>query len=319
MACEAEGGRERMNTGRCIAILGPTCAWKSEVGLRLAESCGGEIVSCDSMQIYRGLAVGTAQPSEDELKRVPHHLIAELDIHEPYDANRFVQRAKNALDGIYAKGKTSFLVGGTGLYARSLIYGFELLPADATVFKSLEAELAADGGREALMQRLAVYGDEIPEDVRLNPRRLLRACEVLSLTGKPPWVQAKKFDKPDPSYKQYCLIPVLPMLKERIRRRTARMLENGWLEEAEWAEKQGLTETPTARQALGYAEVIDYLHHGLKGGLAALCELLTNKTTQYARRQLTWFRHQHPGARLIEIDQEDGAADKICKIIENET
>ncbi len=306
-----------MNDVRCVAILGPTCCWKSEVGLRLAEACGGEIVSCDSMQIYRGLPIGTAQPSAAELARAPHHLIAELDIHEPYDANRFVQRAKRVLDDISARGKTAFLVGGTGLYARSLIYGFELLPADPAVFKALEAELAMEGGRERLMERLAAYGDTIPEDVRLNPRRLLRACEVLSLTGKPPWVQAKKFDKPDPTYRQYCLIPVLSMLKERIRRRTALMLERGWLEEADWADRNGLLQTPTARQALGYAEVIDYLRHGLKGGLPALCEILTNRTVQYARRQLTWFKHQHPGAQLIEIEQEDGAVETILETINN--
>ena len=304
-----------MNDVRCIAILGPTCCWKSEIGLRLAEACGGEIVSCDSMQIYRGLPIGTAQPSGEDLARAPHHLIAELDIHEPYDANRFVQRAKCVLDDISARGKTAFLVGGTGLYARSLIYGFELLPADPTVFKALEAELAMDGGREKLMERLAAYGDAIPEDVRLNPRRLLRACEVLSLTGKPPWVQAKKFDKPDPAYRQYCLIPVLSMLKERIRRRTALMLKNGWLEEADWADRNGLLQTPTARQALGYAEVIDYLRHGLKGGLPALCEILTNRTVQYARRQVTWFKHQHPGAQLIEIEREEGAVEKILEAI----
>lgn len=306
-----------MNDVRCVAILGPTCCWKSEIGLRLAEACGGEIVSCDSMQIYRGLPIGTAQPSAEDLARAPHHLIAELDIHEPYDANRFVQRAKRVLDDISARGKTAFLVGGTGLYARSLIYGFELLPADPTVFKALEAELAMEGGRERLMERLAAYGDAIPEDVRLNPRRLLRACEVLSLTGKPPWVQAKKFDKPDPSYKQYCLIPVLSMLKERIRRRTALMLKNGWLEEADWADRNGLLQTPTARQALGYAEVIDYLRHGLKGGLPALCEILTNRTVQYARRQVTWFKHQHPGAQLIEIEREEGAVEKILSSIHN--
>ncbi|MBR5079772.1 MAG: tRNA (adenosine(37)-N6)-dimethylallyltransferase MiaA [Victivallales bacterium] len=304
-----------MNDVRCVAILGPTCCWKSEVGLRLAEACGGEIVSCDSMQIYRGLPIGTAQPSAAELARAPHHLIAELDIHEPYDANRFVQRAKRVLGDISARGKTAFLVGGTGLYARSLIYGFELLPADPTVFKALEAELAMDGGRERLMERLAAYGDTIPEDVRLNPRRLLRACEVLSLTGKPPWVQAKKFDKPDPAYHQYCLIPLLTMLKERIRRRTALMLERGWLEEADWADRNGLLQTPTARQALGYAEVIDYLRHGLKGGLPALCEILTNRTVQYARRQVTWFKHQHPGAQLIEIEREEGAVEKILEAI----
>ena len=304
-----------MNDVRCVAVLGPTCCWKSEIGLRLAEACGGEIVSCDSMQIYRGLPIGTAQPSAADLGRAPHHLIAELDIHEPYDANRFVQRAKRVLDDISARGKTAFLVGGTGLYARSLIYGFELLPADPTVFKALEAELAMDGGREKLMERLAAYGDAIPEDVRLNPRRLLRACEVLSLTGKPPWVQAKKFDKPDPAYRQYCLIPVLSMLKERIRRRTALMLKNGWLEEADWADRNGLLQTPTARQALGYAEVIDYLRHGLKGGLPALCEILTNRTVQYARRQVTWFKHQHPGAQLIEIEREEGAVEKILEAI----
>ena len=301
-----------MNDVRCVAVLGPTCCWKSEVGLRLAEACGGEIVSCDSMQIYRGLPIGTAQPDAAELARAPHHLIAELDIHEPYDANRFVQRAKRVLDDISARGKTAFLVGGTGLF-----YGFELLPADPGVFKALEVELAAEGGREKLLERLEAYGDAIPEDVRLNPRRLLRACEVLSLTGKPPWVQAKKFDKPDPSFRQFCLIPVLSMLKERIRRRTARMLENGWLEEAEWADSQGLLQTPTARQALGYAEVIDYLRHGLKGDLPKLCEILTNRTVQYARRQLTWFKHQHPGAQLIEIEREEGAVDYILGIIHN--
>ena len=306
-----------MNDVRCVAILGPTCCWKSEIGLRLAEACGGEIVSCDSMQIYRGLPIGTAQPSAADLARAPHHLIAELDIHEPYDANRFVQRAKRVLDDISARGKTAFLVGGTGLYARSLIYGFELLPADPTVFKALEAELALEGGRERLMERLEAYGDPIPEDVRLNPRRLLRACEVLSLTGKPPWVQTKKFDKPDPAYRQYCLLPVLSMLKERIRRRTALMLERGWLEEADWADRNGLLQTPTARQALGYAEVIDYLRHGLKGGLPALCEILMNRTVQYARRQLTWFKHQHPGAQLIEIEHEEGAVDDILGIIRN--
>ena len=306
-----------MNDVRCVAVLGPTCCWKSEVGLRLAEACGGEIVSCDSMQIYRGLPIGTAQPDAAELARAPHHLIAELDIHEPYDANRFVQRAKCALDDISARGKTAFLVGGTGLYARSLIYGFELLPADPAVFKALEAELAAEGGREKLLERLEAYGDAIPEDVRLNPRRLLRACEVLSLTGKPPWVQAKKFDKPDPAFRQFCLIPVLSMLKERIHRRTSRMLENGWLEEAEWADSQGLLQTPTARQALGYAEVIDYLRHGLKGDLPKLCEILTNRTVQYARRQLTWFKHQQPGAQLIEIEREEGAVDYILGIIHN--
>jgi tRNA dimethylallyltransferase len=309
-----------VNDYGCIAILGPTCCWKSEAALRVAELLGGEIVSCDSMQIYRGLPIGTAQPSEADLARIPHHLIAELDIDEPYDANRFVIRAKEVLADIWGRGKVGVMVGGTGLYARSLIYGFQLLPADPVVFRGLEEELSRDGGRELLLARLASSCggiESIPEDVVRNPRRLLRACEVLSLTGRPPWELRKRLSSPDRRFRQYCLIPDLGMLKERIRFRTRKMLESGWLEEARAADGRGLLSTPTARQALGYSDVISYLRSGAED-LSGLAVSLSNKTIQYARRQITWFKHQHPGSVQIALSEESGAVDVIMSRIRSD-
>ena len=309
-----------MNTPfECIAILGPTCCWKSAVGLKLAEACGGEVVSCDSMQVYRGLDIGTAKATPDERRRVPHHLIDILDISEPYDANRFVAFANDALNGIWSRGHKAFLVGGTGLYARALIYGFELLPSDPAIFKQLDEQSRETRGRAALLEQLekasAELGTPVPEEFRLNPRRLVRACEVLALTGKPPWLLRRKNDAPDSRFKQFCIVPPLPLVKERIFPRTRMMLENGWLEEAAKADQEGLLQTPTARQALGYADIIHYLHDGQKGGIDSLCELVANKTVQYARRQLTWFKHQHPGAIMLSPPTVDNAVDWLAEQI----
>ena len=217
----------------CIAILGPTCCWKSEVALRVAELLGGEILSCDSMQIYRGLPIGTAQPSDAELARVPHHLIAELDIGEPYDANRFVSRAKEVLADIWRRGKVGVMVGGTGLYARSLIYGFQLLPADPVVFRGLEEELSRDGGRELLLARLAAScagWSRFPRMLR-GIHGDCRACEVLALTGRPHGSCGSDCQ---------ALIELPPVLSDTgfgdvegaDTVSYSQMLESGWLEEA---------------------------------------------------------------------------------------
>ena len=259
------------------------------------------------MQIYRGLDIGTAKVSQAERLRIPHHLVDELDISEPYDVNRFTLLARSAAAAIRARGRKVIIVGGTGLYARALIYGFELQPTSPPVFARLEQELARPGGREALLARLqrSAAPEEVPADVRLNPRRLVRACEVLELTGQLPWKRQRRQLESDPDFAQFCLLPQLAMLKERIRARTAAMLAQGWLEEAKQARDNGLLSTPTARQALGYRDVIDFLEGRLTGGLPALTEVIANRTIQYARRQLTWFKHQHPDAIKIPINPED--------------
>lgn len=306
------------HSGQCIVILGPTCCWKSQSALALAETFDAEIISCDSMQVYRGLNIGTAKPSAEELHRVKHHLISCLDLQEPFDANRFVQAAEACLQDIWKRGRIAILAGGSGLYARALIYGFEMLPSDPELSKRLQADLKKPDGLQKLMSFLETSvgkSSVIPEEIYRNPRRLLRACEVVKLTGKPPWVLAKKLDQPKPAFQQFCILPEFALLKQRIRARTEKMLAAGWVKEALQAGKAGLLLTPTARQALGYRDILEFVAAGSPGGQEALQELLSNRTIQYARRQLTWFKHQHPGAMQIPILQEEQVLEQILQQI----
>jgi tRNA dimethylallyltransferase len=305
-------------TGLCLAVLGPTCSWKSETALALAEHYHAEIISCDSMQVYRGLDIGTAKPSLMEQRRTRHHLISCLDMHEPFDANRFVMMAKNCLREVWKRDRVAVLAGGSGLYARALIYGFEMLPSNPQVARQLQTELEKPNGRQKLLSFLeAEVGAEntVPEEIYKNPRRLLRACEVVRITGKAPWLLAKKLEQPKPPFRQFCLLPNFSLLKRRILHRTERMLDAGWLEEALQAAEAGLLRTPTARQALGYRDIIEFVAAGSPGGQGALLELLSNRTIQYARRQLTWFKRQHPGATQIIIEDEKLAREQILEQI----
>lgn len=288
-----------------IVILGPTCSWKSAVAARLANQLSGEVISFDSMQVYRGLPIGTAQPSEDELALAPHHLVNCLDIAEPWNVNLFVPEATRLIGEIASRGHRSILVGGTGLYARALVYGFSLMPSDAAIAESLRVESATPDGCEKLREELRSVG-EIPRDISLNPRHLARAVEVFRLTGKAPWTLQKKQDTPKEGFQQFVILPDFPKLKERIRLRTAKMLEAGWVEECREALKSGLASAPTAWQALGYRDIATALKDGMPGGIPALQELLANRTIQYARRQISWFKHQHPGATIIPVEDFQG-------------
>jgi tRNA dimethylallyltransferase len=290
----------------CLAVLGPTCAWKSDTALLLAEELDGEILSCDSMQVYRGLDVGTAKPGPDMRARCPHHFIDLLEIGEPWDASRFVEQARPLLAEIRARGRLPVLAGGTGLYARALLYDFALLPAEPGLFAQVEQELAEPEGPEQLRRELLAAArkpSDAPPDTLRNPRRLARAVEVLRLTGSPPWELApERPTKPSLPVRQFILLPTMAILRPRIEQRTGWMLDHGWIEEAECAIAAGLLHTPTARQALGYRDIAAYLR-GEIPDRESLLQVLVGRTVQYARRQRTWFHHQHPGAELIEIDQ----------------
>lgn len=302
-----------------ICILGPTCAWKSETAIRLAEKYHGELISCDSMQVYKGLEIGTAQPTPEEQSRVPHHLIGCWDIRTPYDANRFVLAADRILDDLDKRGTRAVLAGGTGLYARAWIYGLNLLPSDLNLSLQLRERMKDPEECRKMLAEIEAASNSrqhpVPLDVRQNPRRLLRSYEVWKLTDRLPWELAAKPENPRPRFRQFCLIPDWTLLRDRIRRRTAKMLRDGWIDEAKAAEADGLFQTVTARQALGYREIADFLANGNPGGIPALCELLANRTIQFARRQMTWFKHQHPGAVMIPIDKEDGAVEHILETV----
>ena len=290
-----------MSAPPVLVLLGPTCSGKSALAMELAKRLDGEVISCDSMQVYRGLPIGTAQPTAQELAQVPHHLVACLEISRPWNANLFVPEAKRRIDDIAARGRRPIVVGGTGLYARALCYDFQLLPSDPSMAAELREASATEDGCARLREELAGVGP-LPEDLSRNPRHLARAVEVFRLTGKPPWQLRSRSEKPLEPYRQFCLLPNFEALKARIRRRTAAMVANGWIDECRKALEMGLANAPTAWQALGYRDIAEYLDGRGPVTVAELTELLANRTIQYARRQLTWFRHQHPGACFLNFD-----------------
>ena len=283
----------------CIAVLGPTCSGKTAVALEIAQRVGGEIVSVDSMQVYRGMDIGTAKATPEERLLVPHHLIDILDIHEPYDAFRFVEHARRAMEEIHARGRVTILVGGTGMYAKSLVYGHTMPPADRQVLAGLTREYHQTGGKEKLQAELNAASPEAARLLTPNPRRLLRAVEALRLGASVPFgpVTARAAKR---GFLQFVLLPPAGELRASIVGRTESMLAHGWLDEARQLAAMGLPRTPTARQALGYAEVLAFLG-GSGGSLADLRQAVVQRTWQFARRQRTWFRHQHPGAFLLTL------------------
>ncbi len=303
---------------KTFVILGPTCSGKSDTAVSIAEKTDAEIISCDSMQVYRGLEIGTAQPTMDETKGIPHHLIGMMDIAEPYDVNKFVQFTKQKLEELKAKKRNAVIVGGTGLYAKSLVYSHGMLPADSVIAAAVQKQLASENGRRELENEIiAAAGrqEDVPEDVLLNPRRLARAVEVLRLTGRLPWHIQSSMPETASDYRQIILMPELDELRGRIRLRTEKMMKAGWLEEAQLAIGKGLMTTPTARQALGYREIDDFLSgRGNAHTTEELSDLIALKTAQFARRQLTWFRHQHPGSEQIPI-KPDYSPDKMAENI----
>ncbi|MCK5801555.1 MAG: tRNA (adenosine(37)-N6)-dimethylallyltransferase MiaA [Lentisphaeria bacterium] len=302
---------------RVIAILGPTCSWKSEIALHIARELAGEIVSCDSMQVYRQLSIGVAKPSDRELSSIPHHLVNQLDMTEKADANWFFGVAESVLADLKVRKVPGIVVGGTGLYARALLYNLDMLPASPHVYAGVEDDYAAPDGRIRLLDELEDHDAgtlDTPADVLNNPRRLLRAVEIKRITGLAPWHHPRPQPVPKSGVKQYVIRPEMPLLRARVSQRTQNMLDNGWIEETRALADAGLFDTPTARQALGYREV----HAFLCGEIPTREELhavLVSKTVRYARRQRTWFRGQHPEATVLAVAQETTALELADRVL----
>ncbi len=301
-----------------VAVLGPTCSWKSAVAVILAEALHGEVVSCDSMLVYRGLDIGTAKPTPAERRGVPHHLCDVLAPAQACDAALYVRLAQDCLADIEGRGRTAVLAGGTGLYARALLYGQALLPADDDLAKAILARLAEPDGLAALRAELSdaahASGTMVPSATIQNPRRLARAVEVLRLTGRLPWsLHGTPAPGPVRRFRQIILLPEMAVLRPRIARRTLGLLNSGWIEETRQLVAQGLLDTPSARQALGYADIAAFLR-GEITSVTDLVDVITRRTIRFARRQRTWFRHQHPGARTLVIRRET-TAEEVADVV----
>ena len=281
-----------MNNHPLIVYIGCTASGKSSAALAEAERLGGEIISCDSMQFYKDLPIGTAQPSAEERARVPHHLVGTLELDQRMTVAEYCTLAENAIAEVRSHGNVPILCGGTGLYVKSLICGMDNLPADVDLRKKLDEKYDSDAGEAALieeMRRLDPAGLEKWQNCR---RKLIRALEVRLISGK----SILTFQSGQNQRRFPCIVRLIDRpsdeLKSRIRARAQQMLDIGWIDEAQRAIAKGLFNTPTAHQALGYKIIAEYLAGNFDK--AALLDRLSTATWQYARRQRTWFRHQPP-------------------------
>jgi tRNA dimethylallyltransferase len=278
---------------RLVVVVGPTGAGKSRLAMDLARATGGEVVSCDSQQVYVGMDIGTGKVSAAERAAVPHHL---LDVCRPDDemtAARFVALADAAITDIAARGKHVIVCGGTGLYVRALLLGlFAGPPADADVRAELEARAAA-AGTSALWDDLQAIDPESAARIDRNDRkRLVRALEIHRLTGETMTEHHRRHDhKAVPPRYAHILVGVAPpreQLYDVIDARVDAMLAAGLLDEVRALRAAGFTPPLRSQQAIGYAELHDHLAG--RSDLSRAVELVKRNSRRYARRQLSWYR-----------------------------
>lgn len=282
-----------------IYLTGPTAVGKSTLAMELAESLHGSILSADSMQVYRGMDIGTAKPSTADRARIRHHLIDLVDPDQSFDVQRYVTAAQAALKGEQNGGKISLFAGGTGLYLKALREGLDATPPSDPVLRERLEKMALEDLLAELREKDPLRHDQID---RKNPRRVIRAIEIIRLTGRPVSQQRRSWQHDTASE----LPPLIVLtrspknLRRRIEHRVDAMITAGLVAETEHLLKRGLGQNPTAQQALGYRQVSDYL-----AGTSSLPDtiaLIKTKTWQFARRQLTWFRKQ-PQTVWLDLDE----------------
>ncbi|OKP88355.1 tRNA (adenosine(37)-N6)-dimethylallyltransferase MiaA [Paenibacillus helianthi] len=295
-------------------LLGPTAVGKTRLSLEMAEAYNAEIISGDSMQVYRGMDIGTAKIKPEEMMGIPHHLI---DIHDPqdsYSAAEFQEQGGRLIEEISRKGKLPFIVGGTGLYIESLCYGFRFSEAVADeAFRSEQDAFAEAHGAEALHARLAAV-DPVSA-ARLHPndrRRIIRALEIHHQT-KVTLSESHADQKKESPY-ELCLIGLTmdrKILYKRIEDRIDQMLAEGLVTEVEGLLQRGYSRSLVSMQGLGYKEIAAYLAGEMT--LDEAVTLLKRDTRRFAKRQLSWFRHMKE-IQWIDVDETQDFSENFAKI-----
>lgn len=276
------------------AVIGPTAVGKSAYAVALAKRLNGEIVSGDSMQVYRGMDIGTAKATAEEQSGVPHHLLDIADISEPFSAGRFLSLASDAIKDIHARGKTPIVCGGTGLYIELLLTGKKLTETSPDpALREKWLQFAEENGKEALHEQLRARDSQAAEAIHPNNvKRVLRAleiCETAGMTKTEADAYSKQGDNPFEPIFLRLTARSREALYERIERRVSKMLADGLENEVRSLCARGLRETPTASQAIGYKEFYPYFDE--KCTLAQVQEAICLHTRRYAKRQETWFSH----------------------------
>ncbi len=274
-----------------ICIAGPTASGKTALAVEIAKMTNGEVVSCDSMQIYRGMDIGTAKPTREEMQGIPHHMIDVADPSEDFSVSRYCDMATPIVEDILARKKTAVIAGGTGLYMDTLIRGNDLAPVPATGHRQiLEARLEAEG-LQSLLAQLEAVDPEAAAKSQNNPRRIIRALEVWLETGEPITAHNRRTQAIPPKFQPLWIgldFEERSQLYSRIDRRVDIMLELGLLEEIRHLLDSGIPESCTAMQAIGYKEFVAALQG--RGSIEAAGDAVKQGSRRYAKRQLTWFR-----------------------------
>ena len=295
--------------GATIYLTGATASGKSALAMHLAKRLGGEIISVDSMQVYCGLNIGTAKPSSEEQAEVPHHLIDVAQLSEAFDAAQFVRLAKSASESISSRGRIPIFCGGTGLYFRALMEGLGNSPPSDELLRDELSLLPF----ESLVAELKIKDPKAAKQIDLkNPRRVLRAVEVIRLTGRPYSEQRIGWDKLKRAPENlFCINREVDVLNQRIHKRVDEMFSLGLIEETQILIKQGLRDNRNACQALGYRQVLDLLDGELS--LESVIDKVKIKTRQFAKRQRSWFRNQMQ-CDLLDWP-EDENVDSFCELL----
>ena len=284
---------------RIICVVGPTASGKTALAVELAKATGGEVVSCDSMQIYRRLSIGTAKPTVEEMQGIPHHMIDICEPDEDFSVSRYVQMATPIVEDILRRGKTAVIAGGTGLYVDNLIKGGEFAPTPSTGCRErLEQRLQAEG-IEVLAAELAAIDPVALEKSQNNPRRILRALEVFQETGETITAHNERTAAIPPRFDPMWIgidFADRQELYARIDLRVELMVQAGLLDEIREVLSSGIPEKATAMQAIGYKEFLDAM-----AGRSTIAEAIAQvqqSSRRYAKRQLTWFR-RNPNIRWL--------------------
>ena len=296
-----------------ICIAGPTASGKTALAVQLAKELDGEVVSCDSMQVYKGMDIGTAKPTQEEMEGVPHHMLSVAEPWEDFSVSRYCEMAAPIVDDIIARGKAAIIAGGTGLYMDSLIKGNSFAPFPATGMREKLEQQADEEGMEAMLALLASIDPESAARLHLADRkRIIRALEVYYETGQTITQHNLNTQAIPPRYQPVWLgldFESRADLYQRIDLRVEIMLQQGLVEEIRQLLDQGIPAKCTAMQAIGYKEFVAALEgHGTIEEAAAQVQ---QSSRRYAKRQLTWFR-RNPNMHWLIRTRED-STDKILR------
>lgn len=300
---------------RLIVIAGPTGVGKTEISIRLAKILDGEIVSCDSMQIYRHMDIGSAKATEEEMQGIPHHMVDIIEPETPFTVSEYKELAERAIDDIISRGKVPIMVGGTGLYIDSVITDMSFAEGSGDLgFRKTMEDLAVIKGKEAV-HRLLEDCDPLAAE-RIHPnnlKRVIRALEVHHITGRP-FSSFSDEGNLNPKYevRYFYLNRNREALYSAIDMRVMKMLQDGLVSEVSMLKARGLTKYHQSMQGIGYKEVLDYLD-----GVTTyeeMTEEIKRHSRNYAKRQLTWFRRK---SLAVELDRDSLDTEEILNLIKS--